>query len=156
MWEGSLFSRPFLAFALCRLFDDGHFDKWEVIPQCRCVALIRAFFFFFWYLFVCFWVSFFVCASSLLLCAGFLSLQCAGFSLWRLLLLGSMGSRRTGVSSWTSHELQLWCTGLVVPWHVGSSQTRNRTCTRHTLNLWTTRKVLNLLFSNNRLQGRPL
>ena len=153
MWEVSLFSRPFLAFALCRLFDDGYFDRWEVILQCRCVDLIC---FFYIYLFVCFWVYFFVCASSVLLCAGFLSLRCVGFSLRWLLLLGSTGSRRSGFSSWTSHELQLQCTGLVAPWQVGSSQTMNRTCTRHTLNLWTTRKVLNLLFSNNRLQGRSL
>ena len=53
-------------------------------------------FFFFWL----HWV--FVAARGLSLVAasgGYSSLQCAGFSLWWLLLLGSMGSRRTGFSS---------------------------------------------------------
>ena len=41
--------------------------------------------------------------------------------------------------------LLLWCTGLVVPWHVRSSQTRGRTSVpsiaRWILNHWTTREV---------------
>ena len=40
---------------------------------------------------------------------------------------------------------QLWHTGLVAPWHVGSSRTRDRTCVRcigrWTLNNCTTREV---------------
>ena len=42
----------------------------------------------------------FWCVRSLLLCAGFLysSLLCVCFSLWWLLLLRSMGSRRAGFS----------------------------------------------------------
>ena len=42
MQEGSLFSTPFPAFIVCRLFDDGHSDLCEVIPQCNfdCISLI--------------------------------------------------------------------------------------------------------------------
>ena len=32
--EGSLFSTPFPAFVVCRFFDDGHFDWYELIPYC--------------------------------------------------------------------------------------------------------------------------
>ena len=43
------------------------------------------------------------------------------FSVWRLLLLQNTGSRE--------HRLQqLWCTGLVAPKHVESSQIKDRTC----------------------------
>ena len=70
---------------------------------------------------------------------GYSSLWCAGFLLWWLLLLQSMGSRRTGFSScgMKAQQLglagsraqvqQLWCTGLTAPRHVGSSLTRART-----------------------------
>ena len=44
--------------------------------------------------------------------AGLLSLCCAGFSPWWLLLLQGMGSRARGQ--------QLWHAGLFAPWHVGS------------------------------------
>ena len=65
-------------------------------------------------------------------------MRCTGFSLQWLLLLQSTGSRHTGFSSrgtWAqqlwhagsrAQAQQLWCTGLVAPWHVGSSQTRAR------------------------------
>ena len=43
---------------------------------------------------------------------------------------------------------ELWCTGLVAPWHVGSSWTRARTCVpcigRWILNHCTTREALSL------------
>ena len=32
--EGSLFSTSSPAFIICRFFDDGHFDWYEVIPHC--------------------------------------------------------------------------------------------------------------------------
>ena len=45
----------------------------------------------------------------------------------------------------------LWRTGFVAPWHVGSSQTRDRThvpCLgRWILNHWTTREVLHIFLS---------
>ena len=59
-----------------------------------------------------------------------------GFSLWWLLLLQNSGSRCASFNS---------CMGLVVPWHVGSSQTRDGTldpCVgRLILNHWTTGEV---------------
>ena len=72
--------------------------------------LPSSFFFFFnkWLflninLFIYFWLHrIFVTARGLSLVVvsgGYSSLQCAGFSLWWLLLLQSMGSRRTGFSS---------------------------------------------------------
>ena len=44
MQEGSLFSTPALAFIVCRLFDDGHSDLFEVISQCSfdCISLIMS------------------------------------------------------------------------------------------------------------------
>ena len=70
---------------------------------------------------------------------GYSLLPCAGFSLWWLLLLWSTDSRRAGFSSCSTRAQQLWLagsrvqaqqlwhTGLVAPWHVGSSRTRART-----------------------------
>ena len=85
------------------------------------------------------------------------SLRCACFSLWWLLLLRSTGSRHAGFSScgMRAHQLwltgsraqaqQWWRTGLVAPWHMGSSWTRDRTrvpCIgRWILNHCTTREV---------------
>ena len=59
---------------------------------------------------------------------GYSSLQCVGFSLRCLLLLWNIGSRHAGFSSCGMRAQELWLTGLVAPWHVGSSQTRDRTC----------------------------
>ena len=43
----------------------------------------------------------------------------------------------------------LWCTGLVVPWHVGSSRPRDRTCVscigRQILYHWVAREAMHLL-----------
>ena len=93
------------------------------------------------------------CGLSLVVVSGgYSSLRCTGFSLrcllllrsvgsslrW-LLLLRSMGSRHASFSScstWAqqlwlvgsrAQAQQLWCTGLVAPWHVGSSWTRDQT-----------------------------
>ena len=54
-------------------------------------------------------------------------MRCTGFSSWWLLLLRSTGSRREGFSSCSTWTQWLWRTGLVAPWHVGSSWTRDRT-----------------------------
>ena len=35
MQEGSLFSTPSPAFAICGLMSDGHSERWEVVPHCR-------------------------------------------------------------------------------------------------------------------------
>ena len=66
---------------------------------------------------------------------GALYVEVLGFSLWGLPLLQNSGSRCTSFNS---------CMGLVVPWHVGSSQTRDGTLTcigRLILNHWTTGEV---------------
>ena len=55
-----------------------------------------------------------------------LELQCVGCSLRWLLSLQSPGSGHTGFSSYSMQTQQLWCSGLVAPWHVASSWTRDR------------------------------
>ena len=83
--------------------------------------------------------------------------HCSGFS-----LLQSTGSRHVGFSSCgarasvvvapgsRAQAQQLWRTGLVAPWHVGSSQTRDRAhvpCIgRQILNHCTTREVPLFIF----------
>ena len=44
MQEHSLFSTPSPAFIVCRLFDDGHSDRCEVISHCIliCISLIMS------------------------------------------------------------------------------------------------------------------
>ena len=107
--------------------------------------------FFFFHFWLC-WV--FIAAHGLSLVAvsrGYSSLWCAGFSLQWLLLLRSMGSRHAGFSSCGSWSLErrlssCWCTGLVAPRHVESSQTRDQVrvpCIgRQILNHCTTREAL--------------
>ena len=112
-------------------------------------------------LFIYFWLcQVFVAAHGLSLVVasgGYSSFPCAGFSLWWLLSLQSIGSRCMGFSicSTRAQQLclmgfrvqaqQLWRTGLVTPWHVGSSWTWDRThvpCIgRWILNHCTTREV---------------
>ena len=69
------------------------------------------------------------------------------------LLFQSMGSRYVGFSSWGSWALQCGLSrhmGLVAPWRVGSSQTRDRThvpCIgRQILNHWTTGEAPGIMF----------
>ena len=63
-------------------------------------------------LFIYFWLRWvFVAARGLSLVVasgGYSSLRCVGFSLWWLLLLWSMGSRRVGFSSCGSRAQSLW------------------------------------------------
>ena len=112
-------------------------------------------------LFIYFWLHWvFVAVHRLSLVAaseGYSSLRCVGFSLQWLLLLQSTGSRCVGFSScstWAQQlwlpgsrvqVQQLWCTGSVAPWHVGSSRTRARTCVpcigRWTLNHCATKEA---------------
>ena len=77
------------------------------------------------YLFIFAWVL--VAAWRLSVVAesrGCSSLRDTGFSLLRLLLLQSIGSRCSGCSSCGMWACHMWCNGLVDPWHVGSSWTR--------------------------------
>ena len=81
------------------------------------------------------WVFVAVCRLSLVVASGgYSSLLCAGFSLWWLLLLQSTGFSSCGtwaqqlwLAGSRAQAQQLWHTGLVAPWHVGSSRTRART-----------------------------
>ena len=116
------------------------------------------------YSFIQFWLCWvFIAAprlSLVVVSGGYSSLQRKGFSLWWLLLLQSMGSRHVGFSSCgmqaqqlqltgsRAQAQQLWHTGLVALWHVGSSRTRARTRVpfgRRILNHCTTREVPNLI-----------
>ena len=85
----------------------------------------------------------------------------SGFSEWGLLFLATHMLLITVASlvelSYCGLQ-QSWCTGLVAPRHVESSQTRDRTCVpcigRRILNHWTTRKVakvfqINFCFNEN-------
>ena len=51
----------------------------------------------------------------------------------------------------------LWGTGLVAPWHVGFSQTREQSPAtyigRQILNRWTTKEVLEDIFNKNNLDN---
>ena len=92
-------------------------------------------------LFIYFWLLWvFIAAhrlSLVVVCRGYSSLWCTGFSLQWLLLLQSTGSR--------AQAQQLWRTGLVTLQHVGSSRTRARTrvpcIDRWILNHCTTREA---------------
>ena len=118
--------------------------------------LFRSFFIFylFIYLFIYFWlpwVFIVVCGLSLVeVSGGYSSLWGVGFSLPWLLLLRSTGSRCMCFSSCGARAQELWLTGLVAPWHVGSSRTRAQThvpcLDRWILNHCTTREARKLTF----------
>ena len=132
---------------------------------CLWVVLILFIFFnkFIYFIYIYFWLRWvFVAARGLSLVVasgGYSSLRRAGFSLQRLLLLRSTGSRHAGSSSCGTQAQQLWRMGLVALRHVGSSWTR--VCThvpcigRRILNHCATREplfVYNFLSSPNVLQ----
>ena len=77
-------------------------------------------------------IYFFLAVLGLHCSVGFLWLWCMGFLLQWLLLLRSMGSRAHGLQwLWLpgsgAQAQSLCCMGLVTPWHVGSSHTRDQT-----------------------------
>ena len=83
--------------------------------------------------FIYFWLRWvFIVVHGLSLVAmsgGYSSLWCTGFSLWWLLLVVEhrLQARRLQQLWLTGSRAQaqwLWHTGLVAPWHVGSSRTR--------------------------------
>ena len=92
-------------------------------------------FFKFIYLFIYFWLCWvFLAARRLSLVAasgGYSSLRWAGFSLRWLLLLGARALGTWAQQLWLvgsrAQAQQLWHTGFVAPWHMGSSRTRART-----------------------------
>ena len=114
-----------------------------------------------------FYLFIFGCFGSSLLCAGFLQLrragatlccsvrasQCGGFSCCGARALGARASvvvacrlQQSWLAGSRAQAQQLWCRGLVAPWHVGSSRTRARTrvpCIgRRILNHCITRKYI--------------
>ena len=89
----------------------------------------------------------FGCAGSSFLCEGFLQLQQAGSTLHRGVLASHYrGLSCCGAQAPDAQAQQLWLTGPVALWHVGSSKTGARTrvpCTgRQTLNHCATREAL--------------
>ena len=110
------------------------------LKKCVFTLLAHVFFFLIW---LC-WIFVAACGLSLVVASrGYSSLRCACFSLRRLPLLRSPGSRCAGSRA---QAQQLWHTGLVALWHVGSSRTRARTCVpcigRRILNHCATKEAL--------------
>ena len=155
--------RPFISYVIQGVSP----FRLSVFPKCKIILyfyinLYNIYFLKLINLFICFWLhQAFVAVCRLSLVAvsrGYSQSQCAGFSLWCLLLLRSTGSRCASLSSCGTWAQQLWLTdsraqaqqlwhmGLVAPWHVGSSQTRAQTrvpCIgRWILNHCATREVL--------------
>ena len=107
--------------------------------------IIYAFFFFFAVLGLCYRAWAFSSWGE----QGLLSLQCAGFLLWWLLLLRSTGSRHVGLRSCSRWAQYLWLMGLGALRPVGSSWTRDGThvsCTTSRLNLWAPKEALTAFF----------
>ena len=129
-----------------------------------------------------FYLFIFGCVGSSVLCVGFLQLRRAGISLrcgawascggffccgarvlgaWASVVV-ACGLRQLWLVGSRAQTQQLWCTGLVAPWHVGFSRTRARTCVpcigRWILNHCATREapdvltseVLKIFFNQNR------
>ena len=121
------------------------------LPNCHMTLYLsdiqdlRSFFFLKIYLLIDCYVG------SSFLCQGFLQLRQAGATLHH----GAQASHYRGLSCCRAQApdtqaQQLWLTGLVAPWHVGSSQTRARTrvpcISRQICNRCTTREALTLIF----------
>ena len=120
-------------------------------PLLTCQRFFKIVFFFKEFLYFYYFYYFFIfsCVVSSFLCKGFLQLWQAGATLHR----GARASHYRGLSCCGAQApgvqaQQLWLTGLVAPWHVGSSQTRARTrvpCIgRQILNHCATREALKL------------
>ena len=122
------------------------------------------FFFNYFYLFI------FGCVGSSLLCMGFLQLRqagatlhcsarashCSGFSCCGAQALG-VQAQQLWLMGYRAQAQQLWHTGLVAPWHVGSSWTSARTCVpcigRQILNHCATREVQGFLFTSEKTEA---
>ena len=112
---------------------------------------MKKYFFFFFLIFLFYFTFIYGCVGSSFLCEGFLQLRQVGATLHR----GARASHYRGPSHCRAQApdaqaQQLWLTGLVAPWHVGSSQTRTRTrvsCIgRQILNHCATREARSLYF----------
>ena len=112
----------------------------------------RVNYYFFNYLFVYFWLcSVFVAMWAFSMVSWDCSwLRCRGFLLWWLLLVWSTGCRCTGSSSCSVWAQELWHMGLVAPWSVESSWTKNQTpvsCTGRQIVIHCTQREVFPLFS---------
>ena len=98
--------------------------QWEAESYPRCPSCgPSGFLFFLINLFI------FGCFGSSFLCEGFLQLWRAGATPHRGARVSHCrGLSRCGAQAPDAQAQYLWLTGLVAPWHVGSSQTRARTC----------------------------
>ena len=107
------------------------------------------FFFNFFFIIIIYFILFiYGCVGSSFLCEGFLQLWQAGATLHRGARVPHYrGLSCCGAQAPDARAQQLWLTGPVAPWHVGSSQTRARTrvpCIgRQTLNHCATREAPN-------------
>ena len=108
------------------------------------IHLSKVFFFFNLFNFWLCWVFVAKCGLSLVVMSGATLHCCVQTSHSG----GPSCCRAQALGSWAQW---LWRTGFVAPWHVGSSQTRDRThvpCLgRWILNHWTTREVLHIFLS---------
>ena len=107
----------------------------------KCIKCQFFYYYFFW---LC-WVFIAACRISLVEASGghstcrWCAFHCSSFSCGAQALgtqasvvvaqgLRSCGSLECGLSRCDAWALQMWCTGLVAPWHVESSWTRGLTC----------------------------
>ena len=99
-----------------------HFQSGQLYFIFFCSTEFLFFFNLFIYLFI------FCCFGSSFLCEGFLQLWRAGATLHRHARVSHCrGLSHCGAQAPDAQAQYLWLTGLVAPWHVGSSQTKART-----------------------------
>ena len=108
--------------AACGIFPD------QGLNPCPLHWQADSFFFFFLKKFTFFYLFIYDCVESSFLCEAFLQLRRVGTTLHR----GARASHCRGLSCCgaqapDAQAQQLWPTGPVAPWHVGSSQTGART-----------------------------
>ena len=105
--KGSLFSILFPAFSVCRFFDAGHSDWYEVIPHCSFSDHLKFYFFNFW---LC-WVFVVALRLSLAAASGGYSdcseqaSHCGGFSCCRA---WALEHRLSNCSSWAQLPCSTW------------------------------------------------
>ena len=117
----------------------------------KCSCYFRAYYFIFFsftfFFFLIFYLFIYGCVGSSFLCKGFLQLWQVGATLHRSARASHYrGLPCCGAQAPDAQAQQLWLTGPVAPWHVGSSQTRARTrvpcISRQILNHCATREAL--------------
>ena len=93
-----------------------------------CIGYKHCFLFFSFFFLIFIYLFIYGCVGSSFLCEGPLQLPQAGATPHRGARASHhRGLSRRGAQAPDAQAQQLWLTGLVAPWHVGSSQTRART-----------------------------